>query len=81
MSKLTQTMCATIALAREHDGKLYRFPGGFWYASKTELYGRKHFGTPTIEALVKRGLAEYTEWKEGARGKFPIEMTLKEVNQ
>ena len=58
------------------DKRLIRYPGGFWADD-----GWKHddvwFNTSTIEALVKRGLIEYTTWKEGKRGgSFPIECKL-----
>jgi len=54
-------------------GKLIRYPGGFWYPDGP---GQRSFSTPTVEALVRRGLAEYTAWKDGRNGFFPIEMTL-----
>jgi hypothetical protein len=71
--KLTQTMQAAAVHAQRHGGALVRHPGGFWYGAAQDLQrDSKHFGTPTVQALVSRGVAEYTEWQEGRNGKFPI---------
>jgi hypothetical protein len=69
--KLTPTMQAAVNHAQKHGGALVRWPGGFWYAVDQQGSGYS-FGTPTVQALVSRGVAEYTEWQEGRNGKFPI---------
>jgi hypothetical protein len=72
---LSRPMLEAVRLARDHGDKLKRFPGGFWTAPQWGI--ARTFGTPTIEALVKRGYAEYTEWVDGRSGRFPVEITLK----
>lgn len=75
---LTPTMQEAVEYARQHGGALIREPGGFWVRrDETKLWG-KSFGTPTVQALVARGLAEYTEWKDGRNGRFPVRMQLKD---
>lgn len=63
---------------RKHGGKVYRHPGGFWGHQQWSAHDRLWFGTSSVDALVSRGVATYTEWKEGRRGngRFPIEATL-----
>ena len=74
--KLSPLMQDAYNVAQKSEGKIYRLPGGFWYFNKK--YEGSYIGTTTVEALVSRGLATYTEWKEGRRGKFPIEVTVAE---
>jgi hypothetical protein len=77
MIPLTPTMSAAYRFAvKESGGELFRFPGGYW---TTELWGNRTFGTSTIEGMVKRGVAEYTVWKEGKRGKFPTRVRMKKA--
>jgi len=61
---------------KKHDGTLHRFPGGYWAAEGWYAWHGPSFGTPTVEALVRRHIATYTVWKDGRGGKFPIEITL-----
>lgn len=70
-------MLTAVEKARKFGGKLHRHPGGFWQGPKFEQW-EWNAGTRTVQALVDRGVAEYTEWKEGRSGRFPIEMTLKD---
>lgn len=51
-------------------GEIHRHPGGFWRAKDT--WNGDSFGTSTIEALVARGLLQYSQWQEGRNGRFPI---------
>jgi hypothetical protein len=61
-------------------GKLIRFPGGYWAQPTWIRWHEGWFGTSTVNALVKRGIAEYIEWKESKKGPpFPIAVTLKNV--
>ncbi len=54
-----------------------RFPGGFW--AQREWMGPRSgewFGTTTVEALVTRGVATYTEWSTKGSSPFPVEVTI-----
>ena len=83
---LTPTMRRCIRFASANGGKphgvLVRYPGGHWRAkgadSRVYQWGKPSFNTSTVEGLVRRGLAEYTQCREGRNGKFPTEMTLTE---
>lgn len=82
MADLSPTMQRAVDYAAKHGGVLARFPGGFWRESTWSQWStaqayHHHFGTPTIEALVKRGAAEYTEWQEGRNGRFPVKVALR----
>lgn len=74
--EITATMAIGLALAMENGGRLVRYVGGYWAAERAPRNHNgipiDHVGTPTVEGLVKRGRLEYTEWKEGRGGKFPI---------
>lgn len=79
MSELSATMRAALGYATKHGG-LERFPGGFWSRpglTQWDSLQYVSFGTPTVQALVSRGLAEYIEWKDGRNGSFPIRMKVK----
>lgn len=68
-------MVDAYTMAQENGGKLVRHAGGFWCGKNGR--GGRTFGTSTAQALVKRGAAEYTDWKESWGRKFPIELTIK----
>jgi hypothetical protein len=70
---VTPVMQAAINwMERDPDRRIVRFPGGFW-----EIMGNApSFGTKTVQALVDRGIAKYTDWKDGRNGKFPVEARL-----
>jgi hypothetical protein len=69
---LSPTMADLIDCMRKNGNKVHRYQGGYW-AREGWLYGQGgYFGTGTVEALVGRGLAHYTEWKEGRNMRFPI---------
>lgn len=70
---LSPTMNHAVVLAMRNNGKITRFPGGFWIAS--DKWSQPQFGTPTIQALVSRGVMKYTQWQEG-KSRFPIEATV-----
>jgi len=72
--ELSPTMLAAYDLAAKHDNGLVRFPGGYWAQEGWDSHS-KWFSTPTIQALVSRGVATYSRWYEG-RSRFPIEITL-----
>lgn len=83
---LTDTMQQALDFAKAHDNKLTRHPGGVWSGkvhpdivgidcyNLDETYLR--FRTTTIQGLISRGIAEYTDWKEGSNRRFPVEVTL-----
>lgn len=77
IADLSPTMQACVEYAQQHGGKLARYPGGFWCRAGLETWASPWFGTSTVEALVKRGVAEYTRRKDGKHGGFPIEVTIK----
>lgn len=69
-SPLTSTMTDALDAMKKHGG-LKRLPGGFWIRPSAPTFaGESWFGTTTMEALVKRGVAKYTEWTGDPR--FPI---------
>ena len=72
---LTATMVAAVDFATENDG-LVRMQGGFWTKRGAGWNGgapdAEHFGTSTIQGCVSRGALEYTEWRDGRTGRFPI---------
>lgn len=73
--KLTKTMKEAVDYIRETGGTIHRHPGGFWAkVNWTRFDG--HFGTPTIEALVKRRVLRYTKIQVGRNGQFPIQAEL-----
>ena len=69
---LSPEMERAIAYARLHGG-IVRYPGGFWARREWPGCVETYVATTTIEALVRRGVAAYTE--RHAKG-FPITMTL-----
>lgn len=74
--ELTLTMAACLERLRAH-GELVRMPGGYWVRQGVKFSGsypaEAWDGTTTVEALVRRGLAEYSQWQPGRGGKrFPI---------
>lgn len=66
-------MLACLTTASGNDNALHRHPGGFWMNQRGVGLS---YGTKTVQALVARGLAEYTEWKDGRNGRFPIALKL-----
>ena len=75
MDKLSPTMQAAVDYTKEHGG-IYRYPGGFWARKHWQGRNEFYFGTTTIQALVSRGIFEYSEWKENKTGRFPIAVSL-----
>jgi hypothetical protein len=78
---LSKEMQFAVEAMKAHGRKMYRSPGGFWMAytqgdTRLASDNGRIFGTLTVEALVKRGIAEYTDWRDGRNGRFPIEATL-----
>lgn len=75
---LSAAMAEALGTAIEHGGKLERHAGGYWTWPKCPRTGSTFpyltwwAGTSTIEALVKRGELEYTGYRDGRVGRFPI---------
>lgn len=79
--KLSPTMQDAITIATANGGKLTRYPGGFWCRSGLNTHEHPWFGTTTIQALVSRGVFAYSQWFEGGRSRFPVEVTLAAATQ
>ena len=79
-TKLSAVMRDCYEYAKQNGGILMRVPGSFHQPVKWMLANQEgqFFGSSTVEALVKRGYAEYSMWRMGRRGEFPIEVTMKE---
>ncbi len=76
---LSPVMKDALAMIAEH-GALERLPGGFWVRPGVRFNGNRpsesYHSTPTVEALVRRGVASYTRWQERQGGaRFPIEVS------
>lgn len=72
---LSKTMLALIKFMREHNGHVWRHPGGFWQNANW-IHRYSCFSSATVEALISRGIAEYDEHKAGKLFDFPIRATL-----
>jgi hypothetical protein len=71
--KLSPVMSKALDRIQKAGGYTVRTAGGYWWPGEV----RSHwFGTSTVAALVKRGVLNYTEWKEGHNYKFPIRADL-----
>jgi hypothetical protein len=73
--KLSPTMRQCVAYIREH-GAIHRHQGGFWAKPDWVLHHGIYFDGSTMNALVTRKVVEYTEWRDGRGGKFPIKAAL-----
>ena len=58
-------------------GPFLRFPGGYWAREGWSIRSEKYYSGRTIQALVDRGRAEYTEFKNGFNGRLAIKAELK----
>jgi hypothetical protein len=79
MSKkeLSETMKGLVEFMKRNENKIHRHPGGFWSKKEWASWrGELSYGTSSVDALVKRGVAQYSNWQEGRSGRFPIEATL-----
>lgn len=63
-------------MLKQPDKSVHRHPGGFWWEKDPQSNYRSGFGTNSVEALVRRGVAEWTQWQEGRNGRFPIQARL-----
>lgn len=84
-SDLSPPMREALDKAKTHgNGKLVRYPGGYWTFPGAEWAGSAPVwwaGTSTVQALVTRGQLEYTKQMHRRRhgsATFPIEATIKE---
>lgn len=74
--ELSPVMVAAQKRAAAHGGELVRFPGGFWLGAGETFARGNHFGTPTVNGLLSRGVATVIEWQEGRGGRFPIRVRV-----
>lgn len=74
--ELTLTMEAAVMYAAENGGTLVRYPGGFWAREGWIPNESPWFGTKTVQGLVTRGVAEYTEHRDGRNGSFPVKVKV-----
>ena len=74
--ELSKKMLSALMHMKRNNNKLVRFPGGYWAREGWHSWNGPCWGTPTVEGIVRRGYAEYTVWKDGRSGKFPIECEL-----
>ena len=82
--KLSKTMQRAIAHAHEGDGNLYRHRGGYWDKTPDTLqspfnpaWNATWFGTSTIKALVKRGVATHAAFAGNSDYRFPVKVAVK----
>src|ERR1039457_1901721 len=71
--------CLATIEGPRYQGVITRFPGGFWVPGVTRAGFCGHFGTTTVEALVKRGTLIYDEWKESHGRRFPTRASMPSV--
>lgn len=74
---ISPTMQELIRYMTENDGKIERHPGGFWARKGWTGVSEINYGTTSVQALVSRGLADYTDWKENRGERFPIQAMLR----
>jgi hypothetical protein len=74
--KLSTTMQQCVDYIRA-NGAIHRHQGGFWANAGWILHAGPYFDTSTLNALVMRGVIEYSEWRDGRSGRFPIKAVLK----
>jgi hypothetical protein len=82
---LSATMAAGLADIIERGGKIIRHQGGWWTepgATPRATIGHPFdwwIGGSTVQALVRRGEIEYTEWKQGRGLNFPIAAAVRKA--
>lgn len=83
LDKLSPTMREAYEFAMKNGGKLYRHPGGFWAGKEWVPHQVPWFGVQTVEALVKRGVAVFSDWRYNrgrsdryVRNGWPVEATM-----
>lgn len=79
--ELSATMVACIDDAQAAGGELIRFAGGYWAKRGAAIQSHNGapvgaHGTSTVNAIVTRGYAEYSEHRDGRNGPFPIALKL-----
>lgn len=78
---LSATMVACLDDATEAGGELVRYQGGFWAPRNAPRNGngipQPWHGSTTVQALVTRERADYSEWKDGRGGRFPVAMKVR----
>lgn len=75
--ELSPEMQRCVAFIQAHGLMIHRYPGGYWAEQGWNTF-TEHYGTSTVQALVKRNVLFYDQWQESRQGKFPIRATLTE---
>lgn len=83
--KLSPTQQAALELAKVNGGKLCRYIGGCWmkpgmeYATKPDLLKRDTWhNTPTIQAMIDKGVFKPSAFRANSLGTFCTEVTISE---
>lgn len=79
-SPMTATMIECADFMRRNGGTIHRHPGGYWSRrdwNKTKSWETNVFGTNTVDGLVRRRIADYTEHRDGRKHRFPVAATLR----
>lgn len=78
--ELSATMAACLAAAYEHGGRLVHFVGGYWSWPDCPRDHNgvpvEHFGTSTVQGLIRRERLAYSQWRDGRHQRFPVEATV-----
>lgn len=82
----TATQKAAAALAAEGTGVLARRHGGFWMipgepTAHTYPDAGRYALTPTIRAMIRKGMVTVTKTSGNGLGQYAIEVTLSPTNQ
>lgn len=59
---LSPEMARCLDFVRRHEGQIYRHNGGYWAAKEWRSGTGESFRATTVEALVLRGMLEYSDW-------------------
>ncbi len=74
---LTPLMQEVIDRMHSYCGTLTYYPGGYWCVQNSDGFIlRPTYGKVTIEALVRRGLVEYCDWKQNRKSRYPVKAHL-----
>jgi hypothetical protein len=72
MSVFEQKMEAALAVAAKNNYTLTRLPNGTWRGALYDFTHNLRFNSDVIAALVNRGQARYTRFKDGTQAGIEI---------
>jgi len=72
---LTKKMVAALNALREHP--MEKLDDGSWAHPDWSINSKPYYSRVTIQALVQRGLAEYTLFRRGFNGQVPMKVIFK----